>query len=158
MKRSTIKRWPSTILCPLLHFISSCLADEVHNSYGRVVNSPILLYNIVPLTFKPAPCLSTAMLPVTVRAIQVRETLFFSPGVKSGLRASLDSSTAHNTADAAERFSDSTNPVTMRGIDSDDERNTLWWVLWSCYSCLSHVVQSGNTWDIAMCTGMITCA
>ena len=74
------------------------------------MNSPILLYNMVPLTLRPAACLNTAMLPVTVRAIQVRDTLFFSPGVKSGFRADFDSSTAHSTADAADRFKDSTNP------------------------------------------------
>lgn len=65
---------------------------------------------MVPFTLRPAACLNTAMLPVTVRAIQVRDTLFFSPGVKSGFNAAFDSSTAHSTADAAERFKDSTNP------------------------------------------------
>ena len=77
---------------------------------GLVVNSPILLYSIVPCTFKPAPWRSTAILPVTVRAIHVSVTLFFWSGVKSGVRACLDSNTAHSTAEAAERFKDSTKP------------------------------------------------
>ena len=78
--------------------------------YGLVVKGPILLYNKFPCTFNPAPCLSTDMLPVTVRDIHVNVTLFFSSSVRSGVNASLDSRTAHSTADAAERLRDSTNP------------------------------------------------
>ena len=100
----------TVLYCTLTRHKRRSIACEHMQSYGLVVYCPILLYNKFPWTLSPAPCLNTAILPATVLDIQVSVTLFFSFSVRSGVKASLDSNTAHSTAEAAERFNDSTKP------------------------------------------------
>jgi hypothetical protein len=75
------------------------------------VKSPTLLYSLLPLISSPAPCLKIDVLFLTVLLIHVSNTTFLSFSSRFGFKIFLDSNTAHKTAEATERFKDSTKPM-----------------------------------------------